>query len=319
LRSGTRRSAEERRQAITQFFGSRHGTALCIPFFLLENLMYTQSRKFILASSIALALAANGALAADPKSQSVAQEVTNARQETQIWTTYAMSPYLRANDLKVSVQNGKATLSGKVEEDVNKDLAKQIALGVDGIKDVDNQIVVQADYVPPAKSATRSYGESIDDASITSAVKSKLLWSKHTDGLTTNVTTKAGKVTLQGTADTAAEKELAKTLAMNTRGVVSVDDQLVVKGKKPTTAKDSAKSAGKEAGKDMTDSWITTKVKSTYAYSTNVDGSDISVTTDAGIVTLSGKVDSGAERALAIELAKNIRGVKSVNSKGLIT
>jgi hyperosmotically inducible protein len=317
LRSGTRRSAEERRQAITQFFGSMYRTVLCL-FLLMEIFMYTQSRKFFLASSIALALAGS-ALAADPKLQSVAQEVTNARQETQIWTTYAMSPYLRANDLKVSVQNGKATLSGKVEEDVNKDLAKQIALGVDGIKDVDNQIVVQADYVPPAKSATRTYGESIDDASITSAVKSKLLWSKHTDGLTTNVTTKAGKVTLQGTADTAAEKELAKTLAMNTRGVVSVDDQLVVKGKKPTTAKDSAKSVGKEAGKDMTDSWITTKVKSTYAYSTNVDGSDISVTTDAGIVTLSGKVDSGAERALAIELAKNIRGVKSVNSKGLIT
>ena len=281
--------------------------------------MYTQSRKFILASSIALALAGSGALAADPKSQSASQDITNARQETQIWTTYAMSPYLRANDLKVSVQNGKATLTGKVEEDVNKDLAKQIALNVEGIKDVDNQIVVQADYVAPTKSATRAYGESMDDASITSAVKSKLLWSKHTDGLTTNVTTKAGKVTLQGTADSQAEKELAKTLAMDTRGVVSVDNQLVVNDKKSASTNDSAKSAGKAAGQDMTDSWITTKVKSTYAYSNNVNGSDISVTTSGGIVTLSGKVDSGAERALAIELAKNIRGVKSVNSKGLIT
>ena len=32
---------------------------------------------------------------------------------------------------------------------------------------------------------------------------------------------------------------------------------------------------------------------------------------------LSGKVDSGAERALAIELAQNVRGVKSVQSKAL--
>jgi osmotically-inducible protein OsmY len=32
---------------------------------------------------------------------------------------------------------------------------------------------------------------------------------------------------------------------------------------------------------------------------------------------LTGKLDSGAERALAIELAKNVRGVKSVVSKGL--
>jgi len=280
--------------------------------------MYSQSRKTLLAASISLALVTAAAFAADPKSQSMSQEVTDARQETQIWTTYALSPYLRANDLKVSVQNGKATLSGKVEEDVNKDLAKQIALGVNGIKDVDNQIVVQADYVAPEKSATRSYGEKIDDATITSTVKSKLLWSKHTDGITTNVDTKNGKVTLQGTADSAAEKELANTLAMNTRGVVSVDNQLVVGGKKMAVAKDS-KSAGKEGGTDMADSWITTKVKSTFAYSTNVDGSDISVATNGGIVTLSGKVDSGAERALAIELAKNVRGVKSVNSKDLIT
>ena len=67
------------------------------------------------------------------------------------------------------------------------------------------------------------------------------------------------------------------------------------------------------------DGWITTKVKSTFMCSSNVDGSDISVSTDKGIVTLSGKVDSGAERALAIELAQNVRGVNSVNSKALTT
>jgi osmotically-inducible protein OsmY len=36
--------------------------------------------------------------------------------DTQIWTTYALSPYLRANELEVSVHDGKATLSGKVDE-----------------------------------------------------------------------------------------------------------------------------------------------------------------------------------------------------------
>ena len=52
-------------------------------------------------------------------------------------------------------------------------------------------------------------------------------------------------------------------------------------------------------------------------YSSNVNGSDIDVSTSAGVVTLKGKVDSGAERALAIELADNVRGVKSVRSEGL--
>jgi len=271
-----------------------------------------QFRKTVFASSFALAMAAlSGPAIADTASQNLVE----ARQETQIWTTYALSPYLRASDLKVSVHAGKATLTGTVEEGVSKDLAKQIALGVGGIKEVDNKIVIQPDYVP-AKSADRSYGEVVDDATITTAVKSKLLWSRHTDGLTADVDTRRGTVTLQGTADSTADRDLATRLALNTRGVMAVDNKLVVKNAKPTAA-ESAKAMGREAGKDVSDSWITTKVKSTYLYSSNVDGSDITVSTTAGIVTLSGKVDSGAERALAIEFAKNVRGVKNVHAKGL--
>jgi hyperosmotically inducible periplasmic protein len=276
--------------------------------------MNTQSRNRLLATAVALAIATSSVAATAATTPS--QDVTNARQESQIWTTYALSPFLRANDLRVSVHEGKATLTGNVEESVNKDLAEQIALGVSGIKDVDNQIKVQADYTPPAQSAGRSYGEVIDDASITSAVKSKLVWSKNTEGLTANVETKRGKVTLVGSADSAATKDLVGKLAMGTRGVMSVDNQLVVKSAKAGTAA-TAMSSTQEVGKDMSDGWITTKVKSTYVYSSNVDGSDISVNTDKGVVMLSGKVDSGAERALAIELAQNVRGVKSVQSKAL--
>ena len=275
--------------------------------------MYTPSRKTMLASAIALSLfSLSGAATADTASQNV----TEARQETQIWTTYALSPYLRANDLKVSVHDGKATLTGNVEDNVNKDLAKQIALGVSGVREVDNQIVVKSDYTPPARSSGRSYGDMIDDATITSTVKSKLLWSKSTDGLTTNVDTTSGKVTLTGTTNSGAAKDLAGRLAMNTHGVTSVDNKLVVDGTKAVTA-NAAKSATKGASHDVSDTWITTKVKSTFMYSSNVDGSDITVDTKNGIVTLSGKVASGAERALAIELADNVRGVKSVRSEAL--
>ena len=270
-------------------------------------------RKTVFASSLALALAGIGGTAV---ADTAGQNVTEARQETQIWTSYALSPYLRASDLKVSVHGGKATLTGTVEEGVNKDLAQQIALGVSGITTVDNQITVQADYVPPARTE-RSFGEVVDDASITSAVKSKLVWSRQADGITTDVDTKRGRVTLIGNADSKAEKDAAGRLAANTRGVVSVDNQLVVKNPGKATAGDKMKASSNEAKSDVSDSWITTKVKSTFMYSSNVDGSDISVNTTKGVVTLSGKVDSGAERALAIELAQNVRGVKSVHSKGL--
>lgn len=271
-------------------------------------------RKLTLASSIALAIAASANVFG---AGTLAEEVTNARQETQIWTTYALNPYLSANDLKVTVHDGTATLAGTVEESVGKDLAGEIARGVAGITNVDNQIAVQSDYVAPANSSSRSFGEKIDDTTITAKIKSKLLWSKHTSGLETEVDTKAGQVTLRGTADSATTKDLVGRMAANTHGVVLVDNRLVVDGSTPSMA-DASKSAAETAGKDIADSWITAKVKSVYLFSSNVDGSDIGVTTRNGTVTLRGKVDNGAERALAIEFAGNVRGVKHVESKGLV-
>lgn len=241
---------------------------------------------------------------------STPKDITEARQEAQIWTTYALSPYLRANDLKVSVDDGKATLTGKVDEDVNKDLAKQIALGVTGIKDVDNNIEVLADYQPTL--TERSYGEVIDDVSITAAVKSKLRWAKYDDIKALEVETKVGKVVLRGAVNSAAARDHATRLALNTRGVRSVTNQLVVQ-----PAKQKKEGESEEMGAAIADSWITTKVKSTLLYSSNVVGSDIDVTTDKGLVTLRGKLSSGVERALAIELAQNVRGVKSVDAKNL--
>lgn len=281
--------------------------------------MYTKTRKLVLASAISMALASiSGATLADTMSP----ELTSARQESQISTTYSLSPYLRSGDITVSVAEGKATLSGTVAEDIDKQLAKQIAMGVNGIKSVDNQIKVDAAYVSAARTSDeRSFGEVVDDATITATIKSKLLWSKNTEGLDMDVDTRMGTVTLTGSADNGAAKELAGRMAENTRGVASVDNKLVVDkvvvDKSKATSKNEVKATGNDSTQPIADSWITTKVKSTYMFSRNVENHDISVTTKEGIVTLSGKVDSGAEQALATELALNVRGVKSVNSAAL--
>ncbi|WJM94831.1 BON domain-containing protein [Pseudomonas defluvii] len=273
--------------------------------------MQRQLRNLILAASISLAIGAtNGIAAANAKT------FTDTRQETQIWTTFALNPYLRANDLNVSVADGKATLSGYVDESPHKDLANAIALGVGGIDAVDNQIIVQPDYVAPVSSAARSYGTMIDDATITAAVKSKLLWSKQADGMSANVQTESGKVTLRGTANSNADRDLAGRLARNTHGVVKVDNQLVIEPSEPTMT-DSTQSTANAAGRDVADSWITTKVKSTFMYSSNVNGSGITVNTKDGIVTLNGTVENATERDLAIELAQNVKGVTSVQSTDL--
>ena len=253
--------------------------------------------------------AAANDVAADSTPPTHSQEVIDVRQEAQIWTIYALSPYLRASDIKVSVRNGKATLTGHVADDLNKDLALQLALQVDGIQSVDNQIEMASSLVEPVKTGTRSFGDMVDDTTVTSAVRSKLAWSRFADGLITDVSSAHGKVSLSGTATTEEGKEAAGKLAMSTHGVHSVNNQLVVQ----------ANNAGvvTSIGNAIADGWITTKVRSTFMYSINVAGSDILVSTQGGNVTLTGKMDSDAERTLAVELAGNVRGVKSVDSSSL--
>ncbi len=284
---------------------------------------YKKSKNLIALSGLAFALMTIGQTA---QSETMTQSMTDVRQEVQIWTTYTLNPYLRSSDLKATVKDGKATLTGSVPEGVNKDLAREIALGVQGIKEVDNQIVIDGEKSASMQAPVSGYAEVIDDAGITLAVKSKLLWSKYTSALQTTIETKSGRVTLTGTADSPAAKDLAGRLAGNTKGVISVKNMLVVHAPKALAAQvstgtrvavDTTKIMTASTEQAVTDSWITTKVKSTLLYSSNVAGSDIVVTTNQGIVTLTGKLASGAERALAVELAQNVLGVKRVESKGL--
>ena len=58
-------------------------------------------------------------------------------------------------------------------------------------------------------------------------------------------------------------------------------------------------------------------MKSSFLLSRNLDGLDIKVETKDGQVTLSGNVSTAAEKDLAEETARNIRGVTDVNSSAL--
>lgn len=288
--------------------------------------MNKHPRNFFLVSALALALATTSVgVIADTAST----EINNARHESRILTTFELNPYLRAHDLQVTVEDGKATLTGNVTEDVNKSLAKEIAQGVDGIRTVQNNIIVDADYRPAERGEERGFGDRIEDTSITAAVKAKLMWSKDAEGLSTDVETRNRRVTLSGTADSEVSSELAENLAKNTRNVLSVDNQLRVERSEAGQERQerternqqgqdrSNKDTMSDAGDSISDSWITTKVKSTLLFSNNVSGTDIEVSTENGVVTLKGDVSSGSEHGLAVELAKNVRGVKSVQANEL--
>ncbi|WP_275628580.1 BON domain-containing protein [Pseudomonas sp. 273] len=67
----------------------------------------------------------------------------------------------------------------------------------------------------------------------------------------------------------------------------------------------------------VSDTWITSKVKSSLIANKDISGTSIKVETNKGVVALSGTVKTEAERDLAIQTAKGIKGVTAVSADGL--
>ena len=67
----------------------------------------------------------------------------------------------------------------------------------------------------------------------------------------------------------------------------------------------------------VTDTWITTKVKSELATTDGVKSMDIDVKTVNGTVTLTGMLASETAVEKAVAAAKSVKGVKTVEATGL--
>ncbi|MET0327754.1 MAG: BON domain-containing protein [Luteimonas sp.] len=76
---------------------------------------------------------------------------------------------------------------------------------------------------------------------------------------------------------------------------------------------------GMDSEQPGTDTWITTKVKSSLLADSDVSGLDIQVETVNGVVTLTGNVDQQAQIAEATRIAREIEGVTNVVTTGLTT
>ena len=85
-----------------------------------------------------------------------------------------------------------------------------------------------------------------------------------------------------------------------------------------TLANDHGDGVGdRDSSQLVTDTWITTKVKSTLLADSDVAGTDINVTTVDGVVTLAGVLGSQAAVERAIDLARGIEGVVAVDTRAL--
>ena len=144
-----------------------------------------------------------------------------------------------ATHTDVNVVGGVVTLSGTAKNKAQRELTEQYAKGVDGVREVHNEIqirddsaaVASADTAPSSTFAGDSRytaGERIDDTSITAKVKLQLAKDSSTSAMKTEVHTQNGVVYLSGNADNAAQKDLVTKLAQNVPGVASVNNNMTV-------------------------------------------------------------------------------------------
>ncbi|MGH8506104.1 MAG: BON domain-containing protein [Stenotrophobium sp.] len=159
-------------------------------------------------------------------------------------------------------------------------------------------------------------GTAISDTDITAKVKAKYMVDTRLKNTDISVTTTNGTVTLTGSVPSSDAKTAAEELAKNVSGVNKVDDQLQA----PSVASSieaETKHVAKKTQRVVSDSWITTKVKSSLLADNITKGFNISVKTIHHVVILSGTVDTQASVAHAEDLAKQVDGVASVDADNL--
>jgi len=218
----------------------------------------------------------------------------DSRIESSAKQSYVYKTYLQNDDINIQSKDGAVTLTGTVSEESHKALAQETVASLPGVKSVDNRLEIKG--TPPPKNS---------DAWITTKVKTMFLFHRNVSAMT-EVDTKNGIVTLQGKANSMAQKDLTTEYAKDVEGVKGVNNDM-------TVGKISEKK--QTVGGKIDDASITAQVKMTLLYHRSTSALNTSVTTKRGVVTLTGKAKNAAEKDLAAKFANDVKGVKGVNNQ----
>lgn len=121
--------------------------------------------------------------------------------------------------IHVAVQGSKVVLTGQVEKKESQELAKEVALSVEDVKDVDNRLTQS-----PATetSAMKDVELEIKDGVLETKVKSALLTQVGENALKIEVEATNGVVSLRGTVPSAEISKTAVAKAKSVSGVSKV-------------------------------------------------------------------------------------------------
>ena len=192
-------------------------------------------RNTLVGVGVALALGVGGVACSDrnaapePKAQSedVGAVITDTALTARIKATLMSDDNIKSSDIDVTTTNGVVTLEGTVSSADAKAAAETAVRSIEGVKNVDNNLVT-----PTTNEQVAEASRSASDTWITTKVKSVLLADSISKGFEINVDTKDGVVMLEGVLDNEDAIDHVDDLAGDVEGVKSVDTSRLVVAQK---------------------------------------------------------------------------------------
>jgi osmotically-inducible protein OsmY len=193
-------------------------------------------------------------------------------------------PSVNAAHIGVSTNSGVVTLTGHVDSYTQKLAAEMAAARVTGVKAIAEELEVRYPFDPP------------DDSDIAKNALQALSCDFEVPKDSVTVKVDKGWVTLSGSVDWYYQKSAAATDVRKLRGVVGVNNDIMIKPK--VQASD-----------------VRAKIKAAFARNAQIHADNIIVTAHGGKVTLTGNVDSWHQRELAETTAWSAPGVTQVDDR----
>lgn len=261
--------------------------------------------RYLLAGSSGMAamlLAGFVAIAQEPQ---VPKAVEDATITGRIESLFLLNEHLSPFNINTTTSNGVVTLTGSVADDIQKELAADLAKSVEGVTEVVNNIVVVGTVV--SERSQRSWRDRVDDSTLTATIRSRLLYNKEFKGLKIGVRSEGGAITLYGVVGNELEKQHIEEIVRETKGVLSVRNELTVQPKERTDiVTDVARTAS--------DEWVEKRVLAALLVNKYISVRDLNVKVRNGLCILTGIVDSPKQKELAENLAMSIMGVTGVQN-----
>jgi len=239
--------------------------------------MIGRSGRFLLPGAmVALAVMCLAVFPAAATHEELSDEDITLAVETNLLLDDAVSSYL----VDVETNMGIVTLSGEVDNLLQKIRAEKLTLATRGVRSVVNQIEV--------RNVARS------DDQVHRDVVAALAVDPATDSYEIDVAVERGVVTLAGEVDSWRERSLSETVATGVRGVQDVVNEITI---------------GDVA--ERTDLEIKAEIERYYETDVYLNEDFLNVAVNNGRVTLDGRVGSAAEKWRAYNNAW-VNGVNSV-------